>query len=301
MDTKRAIKDFLTTRRARISPQHVGLPAGGRRRVPGLRREEVALLAGVSAEYYVQIERGHVAGVSTEVLGAVARALELDDVETAHLGDLVRAATTRRPRRQARARPPQVPEYLDALMSALVGAPAIVQNGRLDVIGTNDLGRALYAPVLDSGSPPNTARFLFLDERAAEMFPQWDRAADDAVALLQVEAARSPDSPGITELVGSLATRSEEFRARWARHDVRAHHRGTKRFRHPVVGELDLRFEGLAVAGSPGLTLIGYTAEPATTSAENLRLLASWVGAGEPGPDPDPALTGRVAPDSGTG
>ncbi|MFP5021925.1 helix-turn-helix domain-containing protein [Pseudonocardia phyllosphaerae] len=276
IDPARAIKDFLTTRRAKITPQRVGLPSAGRRRVPGLRREEVALLAGVSAEYYVQIERGQVGGVSEEVLGAVARALELDDVETAHLHDLVGAASGRPVRRRRTGASRTVPDGVRALLDALVGAPAIVQNGRLDLLATNALAAALYAPALEDPEP-NLARFVFLDDRAEEIFPAWERAADDVVALLQVEAARNPDTAATTSLVGTLATRSEEFRVRWARHDVRAHRHGVKRFRHPLVGELSLRFEGLEPAGAPGLTMIGYTPEPASVSEEALRLLASWV------------------------
>ncbi|SFW79928.1 helix-turn-helix domain-containing protein [Amycolatopsis australiensis] len=275
MEIAKDIREFLMTRRAKITPEQAGLVAGGRRRVAGLRREEVASLAGVSAEYYVQIERGHVAGVSDEVLHAIATALQLDDVETAHLFDLARAATRRK--RPTRARP-SVPESVQALLDSMVTAPAIVQNGHLDIVAANALGRVLYGDVFARATgAPNLARFIFLDGRADELFPDWAKAADDSVALLHVEAARSPYSKAVTGLVGDLATRSDEFRTRWAAHDVVAHRRGTKRFRHPVVGELTLRFEALEVTSAAGLTLIGYTAEPGSPSAEALQLLASWT------------------------
>ncbi|AII08071.1 MULTISPECIES: helix-turn-helix domain-containing protein [Rhodococcus] len=278
MEIAKEIKDFLTTRRARITPDQVGLPAGGRRRVAGLRREEVALLAGVSAEYYVQIERGGVAGVSDEVLDAIATALRLDDEETKHLFTLARAAATKpRRRKPAKARV-EMPEPVQALVDAMITAPAVVQNGLLDIVGANALGRALYADVYDRvDGAPNLARFIFLDRRADETFPDWTNAADDAVAMLRVEAARSPYSAAVTGLVGELATRSDEFRTRWAAHDIKAHRRGTKRFHHPVVGDLTLRFEALEVASAAGLTLYGFTASPGSSSEEALRLLSSWI------------------------
>ncbi|MFF7965576.1 helix-turn-helix domain-containing protein [Streptomyces sp. NPDC007903] len=277
METAKEIKDFLTTRRAKITPDQVGLPVVGRRRVPGLRREEVALLAGVSAEYYVQIERGQVAGVSEEVLHAIAGALRLDDVETSHLFDLARAAG-KAGRKQTRAPRRQVPEPLQALIDTMVTAPAIVQNGHLDIVAANPLGRALYGAVYEhQPEPPNLARFIFLADRAEETFPAWEKAADDAVALLRVAAARAPYAKAVTNLVGELATRSTEFRTRWAAHDVRAHRSGTKEFRHPAVGDLTLRFEALDAAGASGLSVIGYTAEPGSPSHEALTLLASWA------------------------
>ncbi|MGA5648091.1 helix-turn-helix domain-containing protein [Streptomyces seoulensis] len=277
METAKEIKDFLTTRRAKITPDQVGLPVAGRRRVPGLRREEVALLAGVSAEYYVQIERGQVAGVSEEVLHAIAGALRLDEVETAHLFDLARAAE-KAGRKQTRAPRRQVPETLQALIDAMVTAPAIVQNGHLDIVAANPLGRALYGAVYaHQPEPPNLARFIFLADRAEETFPAWEKAADDAVALLRVAAAKAPYARAITHLVGELATLSAEFRTRWAEHDVRAHRSGTKDFRHPAVGDLTLRFEALDVTGATGLSVIGYTAEPGSPSQQALALLASWT------------------------
>ncbi|ORV97486.1 helix-turn-helix domain-containing protein [Mycobacterium kyorinense] len=279
MDVGKDIKGFLMSRRARITPEQVGLPSGRRRRVPGLRREEVAQLAGVSIEYYTQIERGHVSGVSDEVLDAVARALRLTEAEATHLFDLARAATakpgkTRSPRRADRA----VPGGVQALLDSMVTAPAVVINGHLDIVAANTLGRALYAPVFDRGNTtPNLARFVFFDASADQVFPEWSMMADDVVALLRAEAARSPHSPAVTGLVGELATRSEQFRTRWAAHNVKAHRHGVKRFRHSDVGELSLTYNVFDITAAGGLSLIGYTAEPHSRSEQALRLLASWT------------------------
>ncbi|MFD9949325.1 helix-turn-helix domain-containing protein [Nonomuraea sp. NPDC059023] len=278
MQVAKDIKDFLMTRRAKITPDQVGLPSGGRRRVAGLRREEVALLAGVSAEYYVQIERGHVAGVSEEVLHAIATALRLDEAETTHLFDLARAVKRgKMPERDRKAGQP-VPPGVQALMDAMVTAPAIVQNAHLDIVAANALGRTLYAGVFERASgQPNLARFVFLDDHAAQVFPDWEQAADVVVALLHIEAARSPYSKALTQLIGDLATRSRQFRTRWAAHDVRTHERGVKRFRHPAVGDLTLSFEALEIASAAGLTLIGYTAHAGSPDQQALQLLASWI------------------------
>lgn len=279
MDVGKDIKGFLMSRRARITPEQVGLPSGRRRRVPGLRREEVAQLAGVSIEYYTQIERGHVTGVSDEVLDAVARALRLTEAEATHLFDLARAATakpgrTRSPRRVTRA----IPDGVQALLDSMVTAPAVVISGHLDIVAANALGRALYAPVFDRGNTtPNLARFVFFDATAHQVFPEWDTMADDAVALLRAEAARSPHSPAVTGLVGELATRSEQFRTRWAAHNVKAHRHGVKRFGHSAVGELSLTYNVFDITAAGGLSLIGYTAEPHSRSEQALRLLASWT------------------------
>jgi transcriptional regulator with XRE-family HTH domain len=279
MDIAKDIKDFLMTRRARITPEQVGLPPGGRRRVPGLRREEVAGLAGVSIEYYTQIERGNVAGVSGDVLRAVARALQLGEAEETHLFDLVRAVTgrgdrTRSPRRAG----PAIPDGVQALLDSVLTAPAIVINGHLDIVAANALGRALYAPVFaQAKATPNLARFIFFDAAAEQFFPEWAREADDVVALLRAEAARSPDSPAVSRLIDELATRSEQFRTSWAAHNVKAHRHGVKRFRHSEVGELSLTYNVFDIASVGGLCLIGHTAEPHSRSDEALRLLASWT------------------------
>ena len=276
VDIRKDIKDFLMSRRARITPERVGLPPGRRRRVPGLRREEVAQLAGVSVEYYTQIERGNVTGVSDGVLHAVAGALGLCEAEVTHLFDLVRGATSRAgpPRRADRA----LPDGVQALLDSMVTAPAVVLNGHLDIVAANALGRALYAPLfVRATATPNVARFIFFDVAADRVFPEWDIAADDAVSLLRAEAARSPDSPPVTGLVGELATRSDQFRTRWAAHNIKAHRHGIKRFRHSDVGELCLTYNVFDITGAGGLSLFGYTAEPHSRSDEALRLLASWA------------------------
>ncbi|WP_345375879.1 helix-turn-helix transcriptional regulator [Frondihabitans cladoniiphilus] len=277
MDNKSDIRDFLATRRARLTPQQAGLPDfGGTRRVPGLRREEVALLAGVSVDYYVRLERGNLSGVSEGVLEALVRALQLDETERAHLFDLARTANSsinaRRRPTASRVRP-GVLRLLDS-----ISAPAWVRNGRMDVLAANQLGRALYSQVFESPlSPPNTARFCFLDPRAVDFWPEWKQIAHDTVATLRAEAGRNPYDKGLTDLIGELSTRSEEFRTRWAAHDVHQHRSGTKRMNHPVVGELDLNYEALQMVTDEGLTLLVYGAEPASKSAQGLALLASWA------------------------
>lgn len=284
MDNRNDIRAFLASRRARITPERAGLPNyGGHRRVPGLRREEVALLAGVSPDYYTRLERGNLGGVSAGVLDAIARALQLDEAERAHLSDLARASNA--PAR-ARRRPvaQRIRPGVQQLLDAMTDAPAFVRNGRLDVLTANRLGYALYAPVFDnSAAPPNLARFAFLDPRATDFYPEWEDAANTTVALLHTEAGRDPYDRGLTDLVGELSTRSETFRARWAAHDVRLHLTGTKHLRHPVVGELELGFEAMPMPADPGLTLTAYSAEPGSPSQDALRLLASWSATPERG------------------
>ena len=277
-DSRGEVRDFLASRRARITPQQAGLPAfGGHRRVPGLRREEVALLAGVSADYYVRLERGNLAGVSESVLEAVARALQLDNAERSHLFDLARTASAS-PSARRRPAAQQVRPGVQRVLDAMGNAPAWVRNGRADVLATNALGRALYAPVFDSPArPPNTARFCFLDPRAAEFYVDWERTANDMVAVLRAQAGRSPYDRGLTDLVGELSTRSQEFRTRWAAHDVLFHRTGRKSLCHPVVGALDLTYEAFELPAEPGLTMLVYTAEPASPTQDALAVLASWA------------------------
>ncbi|QLL10046.1 helix-turn-helix transcriptional regulator [Mycobacterium vicinigordonae] len=277
MDPAKDIKEFLMTRRARIGPEQVGLPSGRRRRVPGLRREEVAQLAGVSTEYYTQIERGSVAGVSDEVLRSVGRTLQFSDDETTHFFDLVRAVAGARGGARTQVASRKIPAGLQDLIDGLLASPAIVLTGSLDIIAANRLGRALYAPMfVRSKGVPNIAKFVFFDASSPDVFPPWDRTADEAVALLQAEAARSPHSPAITKLVGELATRSEDFRSRWAAHNVTAHRNGTKVFRHTEFGELTLTYNVLAVTAAPGLSVVGYVAEPNSPSAQALQIMSSW-------------------------
>ena len=273
-----AVREFLGTRRARVSPADAGLPPQGpRRRVTGLRREEVALLAGVSPEYYVRLERGRATGPSAGVVDAVARVLRLNDDERAHLDRLLGAlAPGARVRRRVAATDPVTPG-LRVLLDALDHLPAVVFNGRLDVLAVNALGRALYAPVLDAPGRPNSARFLFLDEPAArDLYPEWDRLAADTVALLRTEAGRHPDDPELIELIGQLSTRSAPFRTRWAANDVRVHRGGAKTFRHPLIGRVTLPYENLHVDAVAGQLLTVFTPRPGTPEADAVRLLASW-------------------------
>lgn len=278
MDNRAEVRDFLTTRRAHVTPDEVGLPAGTNRRVEGLRRSEVAALAGVSVEYYTRIERGGISGASPEVLDAIARALRLDDAERAYLFNLAHAASP--VARPARKRSPKCwcpHPSLQWMLDAVTAGPAFVRNGRMDLLAANSLARAFYKGVYDMpGQPPNIARFTFLDERAYEFYPDWDMFADVTVAILRTEAGRDPHNKELHDLIGELSTRSAEFRRRWGGHNVRHHGTGSKTFRHPVVGEMTLAYEGMSLEAESGLTLTIYTAEPGSPSAERMRLLASW-------------------------
>jgi transcriptional regulator with XRE-family HTH domain len=275
VDTRNEIRDFLTSRRAKLKAADVGLPDYGTRRVPGLRREEVAVLAGVSVPYYTRLERGDLAGASDSVLEALARALQLDDAERAHLFDLARAAQpVGQPQRRRPAKyriRPSVQQVLDAI----TGAGAHIGNDRLDILSANGLGRALFLEMFDGQQRPNAARFVFLDPRAREFYLDWDRIARDVVATLRSAAGRNPVDRDLTDLVGELSTRSEEFRQHWARHDVRFHISGVKHFHHAQVGDLELNYERLEVVFDTGLTIFTYTADPGTRSAEALGLLGS--------------------------
>jgi transcriptional regulator with XRE-family HTH domain len=278
VDTRSEIREFLTSRRAKITPDQAGLRTyGGSRRVPGLRREEVALLAGVSVDYYIRLERGNASGVSDSVLEALARALQLDDTERAHLFDLVRAAHTSTPRRRRRAQQPVRPS-VQHMLDAMGDVPAFVRNGRLDILGANRLGRALYSEIFDTATqPPNSARFVFLDPRATTFYVEWERITNDVVAVLRAQAGRDPYDRDLSDLVGELSTRSELFRTLWAAHNVRKHDTGLKRFHHPVVGDLTLTYEAMEFVADPGFTLFVYTADPGSKSEEALNLLASWT------------------------
>ena len=271
------LREFLTSRRARVTPDQAGLPTyGGNRRVPGLRREEVAILSGISVEYYTRLERGNAAGVSESVVEGLSRALQLDEAERAHLADLVRTTNTRRaPRRRA---VNTVRAVVQQVLDSMTDAPAFVLNQRLDVLAANELGRALYAPMF--GGPRdrvNHARFVFLDPASHDFWGNWDKAAKDTAAILRAAAGRDPYDRRLSDLVGELSTRSEEFRVRWAAHDVKFHHTGVKHIHHPLVGDLTLAFESLQVSADAGQTLLVYSAEPGTASREALNLLASWT------------------------
>ncbi len=278
MDQKAEVREFLTSRRAKITPEQAGLQHfGGKRRVPGLRREEVAMLAGVSADYYTRVEKGNLSGVSESVLEAIANALQLDEAERAHLSDLARTANTNNPPAPRR-RAQHVRLSTQLLLDSMQLAPAFVRSGRLDIVASNALGRALYAPVFDDHRDvPNLARFCFFDERALNFYPDWNEAANTTVAILRTEAGKDPYDKSLSDLIGELATRSEAFRTRWAAHNVRLHRTGKKRFIHPEVGELDLMFDAMDLPADTGLTFTAYTAEPGSPAEERLRLLASWV------------------------
>lgn len=281
MDNRSEVRAFLMSRRAKVAPQHVGLPAGGTRRVAGLRRSEVAMLAGVSVEYYAKLERGAIAGASASVLDAVSSALQLDETERVHLLDLARAAdgipASGRPRRRSRAASPApLRPALQWALDAQEGGIAFVRDQYQNLLGTNELGRAFYSPVIgEGGRLPNLARFQFLDPASKDFYPDWERFAAMCVGSMRVEVGRDPHDPVMQDLVGELSTCSEVFRRLWAAHDVRTHGAGTKHFDHPAVGELTLAYEEFTITAEPGRAMIVYTAEPGSPSAERLALLAS--------------------------
>ena len=289
VDRKDDIREFLISRRAKISPDQAGIPSYGElRRVPGLRREEVAQLAGVSTDYYTRLERGSLRGASDSVLEAVSSALQLDEAEHAHLMDLARTAnspTRRTPRKPAQQR---VRSGVLRLLDGMTGVAALVQNGRSDVLAANLLGRALYADIFTStvsfgpglpGRLPNQARYLFLDPGAGDLYPDWNAVAATTVAMLRSESGRNPHDRTLNELIGELTTGSGQFAALWAGHDVRIHTTGTKRFHHQVAGDLSLQFETLHLPGDEGQTLFTFTAEPGSAAANALAFLASWAAA----------------------
>ena len=280
MDNRDEVRDFLTTRRERLTPDEAGVPYfGGRRRVKGLRREEVAMLAGMSTDYYTRLERGNLSGASPAVLESLARALRLDEAERLHLLNLADTANNsarlgpkraRRTTGQAGVRP-GVQRILDA-----ISTPAYARNGRMDVLAVNRLGRALFADALAGGATFNLARYLFLNPHSQDFYREWERVAADSVAALRTEAGRNPYDRGLTDLVGELSTRSDEFRQWWATHNVRLHHTSTKSMHHSVAGDLELTGEALHLPGDAGLTIITYTCEPASPTEQALAFLDSW-------------------------
>jgi len=276
-DIRAEAKEFLSSRRARITPEQAGLPAyGGNRRVTGLRREEVAMLAGVSVDYYVRLERGNLAGASESVLDAVARTLQLDEAEREYLFDLARSAGPAR--RGERRTPSTVRPAVMQVLDAITEAPAWVRNGRHDILATNLLARALYAPVFDDPRrPANTTRFAYLNPAARQFWRDWERITHDSAAMLRLEAGRNPHDPELIRLIGELSTQSELFRERWASRDVKFHRSGVKRLHHPVVGDLELNYESMDLPSEPGLVLNVYTAPAGSPTSDALKLLASWA------------------------
>lgn len=284
MDNRNDIREFLTTRRARLRPEDVGLPNfGGRRRVPGLRREEVALMAGMSVEYYVRLERGNAKGISEAVFEGVCRALQLDEAERSHLNDLIRVANQGTSAKKRRTKPStaQIRPGVQQLLDAMDSVPAYVNNGRLDVIGINRLGRAVFSEIYEeprqAQQAPNFARFVFVNSASREFYRDWDAVAQQTVALLRAEAGRNPHKRALSDLVGELSVNSEDFRTLWASHDVREHRTGLKHFHHPIVGDLDLNFEAMNLESEPGLLFVALTAAVGTPSHDGLSLLNSWT------------------------
>lgn len=290
MDNSQDVREFLTSRRSRITPAQAGLPAyGGIRRVPGLKREEVAMLSGVSTEYYARLERGNLRGVSEGVLESLAAALQLDEAERAHLLDLARAALPSRSSGARRVRA-EVRPGVQRILAGMSGMPAYVRNSRMDILAANDVCFALYAGVLSPDSLPlNLARFMFLDPRSRDFFVEWDTLADDLAAALRGEAGRSPQDRALNSLIGDLATGSTEFSNRWARHNVRFHRSARKTLHSQLVGDIELTGESLDIPGE-GLTIIAYTAEPGSPAQEQLGFLASWSAAGKGPMRPAPAV-----------
>jgi transcriptional regulator with XRE-family HTH domain len=280
VDRRREIRDFLMSRRARVTPEQAGLYVldGDIRRVPGLRREEVASLAGVSADYYTQLERGDIDGASDTVLDAVARALRLDEAERLHLFDLARAQSATRLASSPGTIRPSVQRTLDAF----TGGMALVRNRRWDYLAANALARAVYADIFDGRlDPPNQVRYVFLDERAQSFFDDWPAVAHDTARILRSEAGRDPHDSGTAALIEELSQISAEFRAVWAQHDVRLPAAGLHRFHHPLVGQLDLVFEAAALRADPGLTLLLATGAPGSPTETSLRRIAAMTSPGD--------------------
>lgn len=235
------------------------------------------MLAGLSVDYYAKLERGNLAGASDGVLASISRALRLDEAESEHLVDLARRSVAGPIPRRTRPGP-RIRSSIRQVLDAIDGAPAWVRNAHYDILATNRLARALLVQVLAGPTrPANMARFMLLDPAAKTFWRDWELAASDAVAYLRAETARNPRDKGLSDLVGELATRGEEFPRLWAEHDVRFHRSGRKLLHHPVVGDLDLTLEAMELPSDPGLVLTVYTAEPGTASADSLRLLAAWA------------------------
>ncbi|MGA5552684.1 helix-turn-helix domain-containing protein [Streptomyces pseudogriseolus] len=273
------LRDFLRARRARLSPEDTGLPPGaGVRRVPGLRREEVARLAGVSVDYYVRLERGRNLNVSDSVLDAVARALRLDSTESAHLRALARPRPSRR---RATPEPPQrVRPSLRLMLDRLDDVPVMILGRRTDVLAANRLARVLFT---DFDALParerNMARYLFLAPGARTRLPDWERSARDTVAALHLYTGRHRDDPALPALIGDLSLHSDEFRRWWAHHEVATCTHGTARFHHPLVGGLTLSNESFTPTDDPDLRLHLLTAEAGSPDRQALDLLAGWTAA----------------------
>lgn len=281
MDQDPDVQQFLTELRARLSPEEAGVPMfGGERRVRGLRREEVAQLAGVSTAYYTRMERGNLRGVSDSVLRSVARSLQMTAAETEHLLNLTRAASegSRPPRTQTQSR---LPRRAMQLMDTMPDVPTVALGRLGDMVGGNALGRGLFPHLFpENGKPLNHNRYLFLDDRSHEFYVDWEGSARHVVSVLRLIAGRDPSDRDLMALVGELSTHSREFRTWWAGHTVNVHTAGSKAIRHPIVGELTLGFETLTLSSAPDVRIVTYLADPGTPSADALDLLRSWVATG---------------------
>lgn len=277
MENRPEVRDFLKSRRDKVTPEQVGLPVYGARRVSGLRRHEVAALAGVSVEYYTRLERGNLQGASDSVLDALCRALRLDETETEHLRDLARAANVSPSRLLRRPARPAVRPALARIVEA-IPLPAFIRNNRFDILVANPLARALYSELYaDPGAGPNTIRFVFLNPAARRLYLDWERVAREGVGALRVEAGRNPHDRELSNLIGELSTRSDAFRIMWGANDVHVWREGTKRFWHPVVGPLDLDHESLGLIDDSGLFLAIYSPAAASAAEDSLKVLASWA------------------------
>ena len=298
MDNSKDVREFLMSRRSRITPAQAGLPDfGGTRRVAGLKREEVAMLTGVSTEYYARLERGNLRGVSEGVLESLAAALRLDEAERAHLLDLAKAAAPSRESGKRRVRA-EVRPSIERILAGMTGTPAYVRNTRMDIVAANSLCFALYGGILSADSLPlNLARFMFLDPRSRDFFLEWNTIADDLAAALRTEAGRSPHDRALNSLIGDLATGSTEFSTRWARHNVRFHRSARKTLHNPLIGDIELTGDSLEIPGE-GLTLIAYTAEPGSHAQEQLDFLTSWSAAGKRPAEPAAATAATTPPES---
>ncbi|WP_007507204.1 helix-turn-helix transcriptional regulator [Pseudofrankia saprophytica] len=296
MDNREQVRSFLASRRARITPEQVGLPTyGGLRRVPGLRRDEVAQLAGVSVDYYTRLERGDLTGASDSVLSALARALRLADDERQHLFALARVARAGRGTPKRRPRQVKIRESIRAIVEGLSDLPACVVNGRMDLVMTNRMGRTLYDPLFDDPThPPNHARFVFLDTRAHDFWVDWEVQATEVVGALRAAAGRDPYDKDLTDLIGELVTRNDRFRTWWGSHDVFNHRGGTKKINHPVVGRLDLTYEILTLPSDPDLSILTYSAPPQSPSHDGLQLLAAWTATGDETTPGDRAIAAEM-------
>lgn len=271
------INEFLSSRRARITPAQAGIALDGTaRRVPGLRREEVARLAGISVDYYVLLERGNLSGASEDILNALARALQLTEAEQIHLSNL--AEVSQRVHGQDRQQPTRVHPRVREILDAVTATPAWARNGQFDILATNRLGRALYDPIFrELPDRPNTARHCYLGDSAADFWVDRGQFTEDFAARLRMESAVRHTDPRLRELISELLARSETFRRQWRSRDVTLLHSGLKRFQHPVVGRLDLNYETMNLNSAPGLVLSVYLSRPGSGTAERLRHLGQWA------------------------